>query len=165
MRFDDGPRSRRMIRGTIAGPAGYARDTNIVSTRDVSQHVLPTKHCHVCSVYQRDSSSGRPRASVVSAARPPTRRSHVVRVASPPSKQGGSTGSFHIRINARSRSCSALPPSPLHWTVKVLPTAKDAKLLFVKRRSWYIPGATPDGTTKLHDPAAAALAGVLLQLT
>src|SRR5215203_1820732 len=67
-----------MIRGTIARTGGLImRYGPFVPTRDLRLHVLPTKHCHVCAatyvvitVYQRDSSSKRPRLSVVSAARP-----------------------------------------------------------------------------------------------
>ena len=49
-RVGDGPRRRRMIRGTIAriGELDNAIRTP-VPTRDPRLHVLPTKHCHVCS--------------------------------------------------------------------------------------------------------------------
>jgi hypothetical protein len=77
MRSVDGPRRRRMIRGTIARISVLImRHGPDVPIRDLRLPVLPTKHCHVCSaapavttVYQRDSSSKRPRASVVSAVR------------------------------------------------------------------------------------------------
>ena len=49
-RFGDGPRRRRMIRGTIARIGELAmRYGQRVPTRDSRLHVLPTKHCHVCS--------------------------------------------------------------------------------------------------------------------
>ena len=49
-RVGDGPRRRRMIRGTIVRIGELAMRYGLsVPTRDPRLHVLPTKHCHVCS--------------------------------------------------------------------------------------------------------------------
>jgi hypothetical protein len=80
--FGDGPRRRRMIRGTIVRIGELAMRYGLPSqlaTLDCTSSRRSTVMCArprataVTTVYQRDSSSKRPRASVVSAARPPTR--------------------------------------------------------------------------------------------
>ena len=48
-RIGDGPRRRRMIRARLRGSAARACDKDSVPSRDHRLHVLPTKHCHVCS--------------------------------------------------------------------------------------------------------------------
>jgi hypothetical protein len=77
----DGSRRRRMIRGTIAriGELGmrYGRPSQLAtldctsSRRSTVMRALP-RAIAVITEYQRDSSSKRPRLSVVSAARSPT---------------------------------------------------------------------------------------------
>src|SRR5829696_9580465 len=79
-RFGDGPRRRRMIRGTIARIGelamryGYLSQLATLdctsSRRSTVMWALP-RAIAVTTVYQRDSSSKRPRLSVVSAARTP----------------------------------------------------------------------------------------------
>ena len=79
----DGPRRRRMIRGTIARigelAMRYGRPSQL-ATLDCTSSRRSTVMCAllrataVTTEYQRDSSSKRPRSSVVSAARAPTRR-------------------------------------------------------------------------------------------
>jgi len=90
--FADGPRRRRMIRGTIARIGELAMRYGHVSqlaTLDCTSSRRSTVMCAllrataVTTVYQRDSSSKRPRASVVSAARPPTRWSTTWRARRP----------------------------------------------------------------------------------
>ena len=99
MRFGDGPRRRRMIRGTIARigelamryghPSQLATLDCTSSRRSTVMCALP-RATAVTTVYQRDSSSKRPRASVVSAARAPTRpRYHVADTASRASRPAG----------------------------------------------------------------------------
>ena len=78
-RAGDGPRRRRMIRGTIARTGGlgmrYGHPSQLAtlectsSRRSTVMCALP-RATAVTTVYQRDSSSKRPRASVVFAARP-----------------------------------------------------------------------------------------------
>ena len=78
----DGPRRRRMIRGTIrrtGGPAmRYGHDVSQRATLDCTSSRRTTvmcallRGCAVITEYQRDSSSKRPRSSVVVAARAPT---------------------------------------------------------------------------------------------
>ena len=80
--FGDGPRRRRMIRGTIARigelSMRYGRPSQL-ATLDCTSSRRSTVMCAlpratvVTTVYQRDSSSKRPRSSVVSAARAPTK--------------------------------------------------------------------------------------------
>jgi hypothetical protein len=83
MRFGDGPRRRRMIRGTIARIGELAMRYGHLSqlaTLDCTSSRRSTVMCAllrataVTTEYQRDSSSKRPRASVVSAARSPDAR-------------------------------------------------------------------------------------------
>jgi hypothetical protein len=78
MRFADGPRRRRMIRGTIARIGELALrygDLSQLATLDCTSSRRSTVMCAllraiaVTTVYQRDSSSKRPRPSVVFAAR------------------------------------------------------------------------------------------------
>jgi hypothetical protein len=83
-RVSDGPRRRRMIRGTIVGIGDltmrYGRPSQL-ATLDCTSSRRSTVMCAlprataVTTVYQRDSSSKRPRSSVVSAARALTRAS------------------------------------------------------------------------------------------
>ena len=77
-RFGDGPRRRRMIRGTIARIGELAMrygHRSQLATLDCTSSRRSTVMCAlprataVTTVYQRDSSSKRPRSSVVSAAR------------------------------------------------------------------------------------------------
>ena len=85
-RVGDGPRRRRMIRGTIARigelamryghPSQLATLDCTSSRRSTVMCALP-RATAVTTEYQRDSSSKRPRSSVVSAARAPTRRRDV----------------------------------------------------------------------------------------
>jgi hypothetical protein len=80
-RFGDGPRRRRMIRGTIVRIGGhtmrpgprpaFALQDCTSSQRSTVMCALP-RATAVTTEYQRDSSSKRPRSSVVSAARAPT---------------------------------------------------------------------------------------------
>ena len=83
MRSEDGPRRRRMIRGTIArigelamrhGQLSQLASLDCTSSRRSTVMCALPRATAVTTVYQRDSSSKRPRASVVSAARAPTRR-------------------------------------------------------------------------------------------
>jgi hypothetical protein len=88
----DGPRRRRMLRGTIAGIGDldmrYGHPSQL-ATLDCTSSRRNTVMCAllrataVTTEYQRDSSSKRPRASVVSAARAPTRRSTTRRTRHP----------------------------------------------------------------------------------
>ena len=80
-RFGDGPRRRRMIRGTIARIGELAMrygHPSQLATLDCTSSRRSTVMCAllrataVTTVYQRDSSSKRPRSSVVSAARAPS---------------------------------------------------------------------------------------------
>ena len=80
MRSGKGPRRRRMIRGTIARIGELAMRYGLPSqlaTLDCTSSRRSTVMCAlprataVTTVYQRDSSSKRPRPSVVSAARAP----------------------------------------------------------------------------------------------
>ena len=85
-RVGDGPRRRRMIRGTIARigelamryghPSQLATLDCTSSRRSTVMCALP-RATAVTTEYQRDSSSKRPRSSVVSAARAPTRASTI----------------------------------------------------------------------------------------
>jgi hypothetical protein len=81
MRFGDGPRRQRMIRGTIARIGELAMrhgHSSQLATLDCTSSRRSTVMCAlprataVTTVYQRDSSSTRPRPSVVFAARAPT---------------------------------------------------------------------------------------------
>jgi hypothetical protein len=77
MGFDDGPRSRRMIRGTIARTGGLCMRYGLLSQlatldctssrRSTVMRALP-RATAVTTVYQRDSSSKRPRSSVAARA-------------------------------------------------------------------------------------------------
>jgi hypothetical protein len=88
-RVGDGPRRRRMIRGTIVRIGGFAMRYGHLSqlaTLDCTSSRRSTVMCAlpraiaVTTEYQRDSSSKRPRSSVVFAARAPTRvQYHVAR--------------------------------------------------------------------------------------
>jgi len=78
MRTGDGPRRRRMIRGTIVRIGDLDMRYGLLSqlaTLDCTSSRRNTVMCAlprataVTTVYQRDSSSKRPRSSVVSAAR------------------------------------------------------------------------------------------------
>ena len=80
-RLGDGPRRRRMIRGTIARIGERAmryRQLSQLATLDCTSSRRSTVMCAlprataVTTEYQRDSSSKRPRLSVVSAARAPS---------------------------------------------------------------------------------------------
>ncbi len=86
MRFGDGPRRRRMIRGTIVRTGGLAMRYGLASQLATLECTASRRTTVMCALpratavttgYQRDSSSKRPRTSVVSAARPPTRRNHM----------------------------------------------------------------------------------------
>jgi hypothetical protein len=100
-RLGDGPRRRRMIRGTIARigelamryglPSQLARLDCTSSRRSTVMCALP-RATTVTTVYQRDSSSKRPRASVVSAARPPTEYYVVGTASRAPRPLGGAFG-------------------------------------------------------------------------
>jgi hypothetical protein len=83
MRPSDGPRRRRMRRGTIVrigglckryGPSSQLARLDCTSSRRTTVMCALPRVTAVTTVYQRDSSSKRPRSSVVSAARSPTRR-------------------------------------------------------------------------------------------
>jgi hypothetical protein len=78
MRFENGPRRRRMIRGTIAriggdtmrhGPRPEFALLDCLTSRRSTVMCALLRAIAVTTVYQRDSSSKRPRASVVFAAR------------------------------------------------------------------------------------------------
>jgi len=78
MRAGDEPRRRRMIRGTIArigdldmryGQLSQLATLECTSSRRNTVMCALPRVTRVTTVYQRDSSSKRPRASVVSAAR------------------------------------------------------------------------------------------------
>jgi hypothetical protein len=80
-RVGDGPRRRRMIRGTIArigdldmryGLRSQLATLECTSSRRSTVMCALPRVTRVTTVYQRDSSSKRPRPSVVSAARAPT---------------------------------------------------------------------------------------------
>ena len=82
-RVSDGPRRRRMIRGTIVrigelalryGHLSQLAPLDCTSSRRSTVMCALLRATAVTTVYQRDSSSKRPRSSVVSAARAPTRR-------------------------------------------------------------------------------------------
>jgi len=84
MRFGDGPRRRRMIRGTIArigdlvlryGSQSQLATLDCTSSRRSTVMCALPRATAVTTVYQRDSSSKRPRSSVVFAARALTRAS------------------------------------------------------------------------------------------
>lgn len=81
-RCGDGPRRRRMIRGTIArigelalryGHLSQLATLDCTSSRRSTVMCALLRATAVTTVYQRDSSSKRPRSSVVFAARPPTK--------------------------------------------------------------------------------------------
>jgi hypothetical protein len=81
MRARSGSRRRRMIRGTIVRIGGlgmrYGRLSQLAtlectSSRRSTVMCALLQEAVVTTVYQRDSSSKRPRSSVVSAARAPT---------------------------------------------------------------------------------------------
>jgi hypothetical protein len=81
MQFSDGPRRRRMIRGTIArigeltvryGHLSQLATLDCTSSRRSTVMCALPRATAVTTVYQRDSSSKRPRLSVVSAARAPS---------------------------------------------------------------------------------------------
>ena len=55
------------------------------------------------------------------------------------------------------------PPGAV--TVNVLLVARSEYCPFAKSRSSYVPAAIVEGMTKAHDPDAAALPGVFVQLT
>jgi len=93
MWFGDGPRRRRMIRGTIARIGELAMRYGLPSqlaTLDCTSSRRSTVMCAllrataVTAVYQRDSSSKRPRSSVASAARAPTRPGRTLWRTRPP---------------------------------------------------------------------------------
>jgi hypothetical protein len=78
-----GPRRRRMIRGTIVrigelamryGHLSQLAPLDCTSSRRSTVMCALPRATAVTTEYQRDSSSKRPRSSVVSAARAPTRR-------------------------------------------------------------------------------------------
>jgi hypothetical protein len=121
MRFGDGPRRRRMIRGTMVRIGGFAMRygrSSQLATLDCTSSRRSTVMCAllratvVTTVYQRDSSSKRPRSSVVSAARAPTRRrSHEAGTASRASRpRGGAFGAPRPRAGLV-RKRMLLPPS------------------------------------------------------
>jgi len=72
------------------------------------------------SPYQRDSSSKRPRASVVSAARSPTRRSTTSRTRPP-------LGWMRLCQQADACSATAKPPSKDRGWQRVIPQQHDAR--------------------------------------
>jgi len=85
-RRGEGPRRRRMIRGTIARIGELAMRYGLPSqlaTLDCTSSRRSTVMCAlrrataVTTEYQRDSSSKRPRSSVASAVRPPIRASPI----------------------------------------------------------------------------------------
>ena len=102
----NGPRRRRMIRGTIARigdlamryglPSQLATLDCTSSRRSTVMRALP-RATVVTTEYQRDSSSKRPRSSVASAARAPTRGSPNGRQPeySPRSADGGGLTEGH----------------------------------------------------------------------
>ena len=99
MRFGDGPRRRRMIRGTIArigelamryGPLSQLATLDCTSSRRSTVMCALPRATAVTTVYQRDSSSKRPRASVVFAARAPSASEyHEANTASRASRPAG----------------------------------------------------------------------------
>ncbi len=102
-RTGDGPRSRRMIRGTIArigglgmrhGHPSQLATLECTSSRRSTVLGALSRATAVTTVYQRDSSSKRPRSSVVFAARAPNGgESHVANAASRASRPaGGASG-------------------------------------------------------------------------
>ena len=131
MRSGDGPRRRRMIRGTIVRigeqalrygrPSQLATSVCTSSRRSTVMCALPWVTA-VTTVYQRDSSSKRPRVSVVSAARTPTRRSTTWWTRRPGLRAHGRRlrrpwtprpppGRMHLCEQADARSATAKPPS------------------------------------------------------
>ena len=119
-RFGDGPRRRRMIRGTIArtgelimryGPSSQLATLDCTSSRRSTVMCALPWATAVTTEYQRDSSSKRPRSSVASAARAPIRASPTglqtpTRVACRPCSPrqcdcgGLDSGSFHISLES-----------------------------------------------------------------
>ena len=114
-RTGDGPRRRRMIRGTIARIGGlvmrYGHPSQLAtlectsSRRSTVMCALP-RATAVTTVYQRDSSSKRPRASVVFAARP--RQCQSANTASRASRPaGGAFGAPGPRVRSLTRTLYA----------------------------------------------------------
>ena len=131
MRAGDEPRRRRMIRGTIArigdldmryGQLSQLATLECTSSRRNTVMCALPRVTRVTTGYQRDSSSKRPRASVVSAARAPTRRSTTWRTRRPglraqraapsaPLDTAPTTWSDAIREQADACSATARPRS------------------------------------------------------
>ena len=131
MRAGDEPRRRRMIRGTIVrigdldmryGQLSQLATLECTSSRRNTVMCALPRVTRVTTGYQRDSSSKRPRASVVSAARAPTRRSTTWRTRRPglraqraapsaPLDTAPTTWSDAIREQADACSATAKPRS------------------------------------------------------
>ena len=120
----DGPRRRRMIRGTNVrigdkamryGPASQLAPLDCTSSRRSTVMCALPRATAVTTVYQRDSSSKRPRSSVVSAARAPDPRprNHVANTASRASRPaGGACGAPGHRVrHVREAYACALTPA------------------------------------------------------
>ena len=117
-RVGHGRRRRRMIQGTMVRISeiamrqrprlGLARLDSLSSRRSTVMCAL-LRATAVTTVYQRDSSSKRPRSSVVSAGRAPQRpRAHVARTVSRASRpEGGAFGAPGHRAHHVSRGCYA----------------------------------------------------------
>ena len=131
MRAGDGPRRRRMIRGTIVrigdldmryGQLSQLATLDCTSSRRSTVMCALPRATAVTTEYQRDSSSKRPRASVVSAIRAPTRRNTTRRTRHPglrglrpapaaPLDAAPTTWSDAIREQADACSATAKPRS------------------------------------------------------
>ena len=127
----DGPRRRRAIRGTIVRigelavryghPSQLASLDCTASRRSTVMRAL-LRVTAVTTEYQRDSSSKRPRPSVVSAARPPTRRRTTWRTRRP-----------GLRA-LRAAPPAPLDPAPTTWSDAIMEHA-DACSATAKPRS------------------------------
>jgi hypothetical protein len=116
MRFEAGRRRRRMIKGTIARTGGHTMRQGLcpgfapqdcqTSRRSTVMCALP-RVIAVTTEYQSDSSSKRPQASVVSAARPPTHRWHGAVVAATVEPSALDNRSFHISVRRSARAIRA----------------------------------------------------------
>ena len=118
-RVSDGPRRRRLIRGTITRIGGlgmrYGHPSQL-ATLECTSSRRSTVMCAllrataVTTVYQRDSSSKRPRSSVVSAVRAPT-------------DVGDTTWrTRHPGLRAlRAAPAAPLDPAPATWSEAFMP--------------------------------------------
>ena len=153
-RGGDGPRRRRVIRGTIARIGELAMRYGHLSqlaTLDCTSSRRSTVMCAlpraiaVTTVYQRDSSSKRPRASVVFAARPPTRRWNATWQ---PRRPG---------LRARWAAPSApLDTASATWSEVHVPAS--CRLLAIAK-----PSSTDRGLTESHSISATPLPSVFLR--